>query len=824
MLYAGVALFIALAGFTARAIWIAWHERSGEARAEALFDLVGQRMPPRPTEAPGAMAWLQRELERYARHLDDERARLYRQFATASDGVPPALEGLRDAIRSATVDPAAGVRVRWLGEPRSDGAASLRSQRLLVFDGRTYVVTRRRTLEPQAALESGDDSDRVVRWATVLLSVASSTIDRQLISRPLPALPGHRSPHPVRLYVVSEDGTLISAPWERPTDVGGSSGFGDFSTPEISSSSAAERELRLLSARPGLPTFAPEEFFFRSGSVDPSSGGQAAGAYSGFYLDLGGRGLVSTITMPLLAPNGQHVVAALDLAFEVDWQRFAASVEPPMSGAAVRVAEGTPASWPAFDAALPREASSALRSATGALASRDRDATTGEQTSPVRHALVDRAGALAAFQVSETTWLLMLFPQTAPAFPVAAVVALAGLLAVLLAGFELNRRRAEGERQRSQQALAEKQNLLNTMQVPLVVVDPNTDAIVSSNRAAETIGIQAGTRFADLVWPDDRARAHYQKMQAAGPQPRRAYGVPVAVRDERGEIQQRYAIVRSVAVTAPIEALAADERHRLGVLFVLEPDADLALLAEDLERDAHRDERRRLAGLLSHGVATLARVLEHCLSQPQTDAETRELTVWLAEYLERRLTVASWLLDHWDASPPLERDSVVDAEQCRVTVARFEAIFRRVREDRELRARLHWDNGTLAGRSPDNRVLETRLDWPEAVEIICPVRGGFGLFLSEVLANAVRHGLPGTVPSVTIGADRVRKEVVFRVENECPAAVVQPRGEAYGGMAILNRLGRLFEWRDMSFAFAERTFVAEWRAPATERGAAGQAD
>ena len=86
------ALFVALAAFTARAIWIAWHERSGEARAEAVFDLVGQRMPPRPTEAPGAMAWLQRELERYARHLDDDRARLYRQFATASDGVPAPLE------------------------------------------------------------------------------------------------------------------------------------------------------------------------------------------------------------------------------------------------------------------------------------------------------------------------------------------------------------------------------------------------------------------------------------------------------------------------------------------------------------------------------------------------------------------------------------------------------------------------------------------------------------------------------------------------------------------------------------------------------------
>ncbi len=815
MLYAGVALFVALSAFTARAIWIAWHQRSGEARAEALFDLVGQRMPPRPTEAPGAMAWLQRELERYARHLDDAHARLYRQFATASEGVPAPLERARDAMRDVVVDPGAAQRVRGVAARGQTDPASLRQQHFVVLDGRTYVVTRRRALESAPATER-EASESTIRWAAVLLAEASAKVDRELSAQPLPAVPGDRSPHPVRLYVVAEDGTLISAPWTN-----GDAGTGA-NRPD-GESSAAERELALLSARPGLPTFAPEEFFFRG---DPlrNPRGQAAGAYSGFYLDLGGRGLVSTITQPLNAPNGQHVVAALDLAFVIDWQRFAASVDAPISGAAVRIADTTPASWTAFAAALAPETSAALRRATSELASRDRERTTDDNTSPVRHGLVERAGAVAAFQVSEATWLLMLFPQTAPAFPVAAVVALAGLLALLLAGFELNRRRAENERQTSQLALAEKQNLLNTMQVPLVVVDPNTDAIVSANRAAETIGIRAGSRFADLVWPDDRARAHYQKMQAAGPQPRRAYGVPVSVRDEHGAVQQRYAIVRSVAVTAPIEALAADERHRLGVLFVLEPDADLALLAEDLERDAHRDERRRLAGLLSHGVATLARVLEHCLSRPEPDPATRELTRWLAEYLERRLAVASWLLDHWDASAPLDRDSVVDAEQCRVTLARFEAVFKHVRDDRELRARLHWDNGTLAAWSPDGRVLDVSIDWPDAFEIVCPVRGGFGLFLNEVLANAVRHGRPGTVPKMTIRGDRVRKEIAFRVENDTTGPVGEPRGDAYGGMSILRRLGALSEWREMRFEGSGDTFVAEWRAPASERGAAGQAD
>src|SRR6185503_12883402 len=195
-----------------------------------------------------------------------------------------------------------------------------------------------------------------------------------------------------------------------------------------------------------------------------------------------------------------------------------------------------------------------------------------------RHSLVGNAGALAAFQVADRTWLVMWFPKTAPAFPVAAVVLLAGLVAVLFAGFEFNRRRAEDERQKAERALAEKQNLLNTMQVPLVVVDPNSDEIVSSNRAAATIGIRAGSRFEDLVTAEPRARAHYEKMQVASPEPRRAYGMPVSVVDEHGQRTERYALVRSVAVTAPIAALSANERHRLGVLFLLEPEADLALL------------------------------------------------------------------------------------------------------------------------------------------------------------------------------------------------------------------------------------------------------
>jgi hypothetical protein len=280
--------------------------------------------------------------------------------------------------------------------------------------------------------------------------------------------------------------------------------------------------------------------------------------------------------------------------------------------------------------------------------------------------------------------------------------------------------------------------------------------------------------------------------------------------------------VRSVAVTAPIEALAADERHRLGVLFLLDPDADLALLTEDLASAAHRDERQRLSGLLSHGVDTLARVLEHVLADREASPEQHAFASWLAEYLERRLTVTGWLLDHWDDTPPLPKTSVVTVDQARETLHRLTAVLALVRDDRDLRARLHWDNGTLS-MPPANSVLAADVDWPDEFEFACPVRGGFGMFLGEAVANAVRHGTPGTTPRVSLTCDRIRKELVCVVENSTIGGA-RLDGEAYGGVQILRALARLFEWRDLAFDADEGHVRASWRVSLSERPPAGQAD
>src|SRR5678816_4206378 len=67
VLYAGVVVFDGLAAFTARSIWIAWQERSGDARAAAVFDLVAERAGVRPTAAPGAVARRRLALARFGR-------------------------------------------------------------------------------------------------------------------------------------------------------------------------------------------------------------------------------------------------------------------------------------------------------------------------------------------------------------------------------------------------------------------------------------------------------------------------------------------------------------------------------------------------------------------------------------------------------------------------------------------------------------------------------------------------------------------------------------------------------------------------------------
>lgn len=828
LLLLGVFLFAILVALAAMSIRQEWQQRIGQSRADVIFQLVQGKTPARPLETPGASAWLNFELRRYRERIaDPAKARLYGEVAEWQDtrSVPPFFLPLRQLLARPVRPAEIGVRPILVSpDPLRDPPkpSSLRAQSFLELDRHWFAMTRR------AALESGDltdtnPSNRFLNLTTPHLLDLSVALPAVLAGQPLPALPGSQPPRVVRLYALSEDGTLVSLPVTP--------GLFDPQASRL----AALNEGRGFRNSPERPTFVSNEFYFR---FDYGAPAEDQTFYSGLYLDLGGQGLVATITVPLRdaearAGAGERGLVGADLTFDIDWEAFARGIEPPMTAGVVHLAAAPAPDHPWADllGAMPKRPAT-LRNAVSGLAAQPVGASRAESTPYLLHGVVDGQGAVSAFQVSATTWLVVLFPKTRSPLPLLPVLLSAVMLVALLAGFELNRRRAERAQEKAEGALAEKQNLLNTMQVPLMVVDPNTDEVVFGNQAAENLGVRPGTRFGDRVSPDPRARAHYERMQVAKPEPRRAYGVPVRVRGEDGSEQERYAIVRSVAVTAPIEALKADERHRLGVLFILEPEVDLTLLTEDLEHDTRQDERRKLAGLLSHGVDALIRVLAHGLRSTTAGAASAsssvEFVAWLAGYIDRRLRTTAWLLDHWDAQPPLPPDSSVEAAQARTTVDRFASVFSLAAGDADLRARLHWDNGVLSERpDPAAPVLTLEMDWPEELWFSCPVRGGFGFFLGEVLINAIRHGRPGSTPAVRIALDRVRRELYFEVENPLPAepgGAARDRSESYGGRRILERLARLFEWRDLTFDHRAATYHVTWRVPASERGDPRRAD
>jgi hypothetical protein len=808
LLYIGVFLFVVLAWIAGHALFREWQGRLGQERSETLFQLVQDKTPPRPTETPGVSAWLHLALKRYGRTLSDpEKARLYGEIVDWQDrrSVPPSFAGLRDLLATpAALETTAAPRLVPLsgvsggtGVDEPGGALQFRAQRFAELDGRWLVVTRRKALDQGGA--TGESSDRfLARIGPHLLRLAGR-LGPALAARPLPAAPGPQPPRIVRLYGLSEDGTLVSFPLAELN--------GDPSARKRAAL-AEGREFRKL---PQLPNFVSNEFFFQ---FDFSSPARQV-YYSGLYLDLGGQGVVATITVPFVDPaSGLAGVLGTDIAFDMDWPTFARQLERPMVAEVVRLGplpEDHWRPWSDIETALPRDAKPALVRAVAALARRER--REGLFVAPwyVQEGVVEGQGAVAALQAAADTWLVVLFPRTPANFPALPLVML-GLLAVLLiGGFELYRRRAEQAQDKAERELAEKQNLLSTMQVPLLVVDPNSDAVVFGNEAARRLGIEAGVRIADLVPDDERARRHYEHMQVAGPDARRAYGLPLRVKGESGELETRYAVIRSVAVTAPIGALHADERHRLGVLFLLEPETDLALLTESLVAGAQGEERRRLAGLLSHGVDTLVRVLTHLLSR----GEHRKIAEWLAGYVDRRVRVTAWVFDHWDAEPPLPPACAIEAGQARETLSALQRVFALAAADPDLRSSLHWDNGALSGSTRE--ALVVHLDWPAEVWFPLPVRGGFGLFLEEVLVNAIRHGRPGTTPRLTVSYDPGRAELLFEAENEVAEQDRPLQGEAYGGRRILERLARLFGWEGLTFERTDGTFRAAWQVPVSER-------
>src|SRR5436305_1708341 len=153
LLFLGVFLFAVLVALAAMSIRQEWQQRIGQSRSDVIFQLVQGKTPSRPTETPGASAWLNLELRRYRERIADPvKARLYGEVAEWQDtrSVPPFFALLRQLLASPARPPDTVVRPRLVSpDPMGDppGPFSLRTQSFLELDRHWFAMTRRTALD-----------------------------------------------------------------------------------------------------------------------------------------------------------------------------------------------------------------------------------------------------------------------------------------------------------------------------------------------------------------------------------------------------------------------------------------------------------------------------------------------------------------------------------------------------------------------------------------------------------------------------------------------------------------------------------------------------
>src|SRR5262249_42609044 len=136
----------------------------------------------------------------------------------------------------------------------SPNPSALRVQSFVEIDRQWLVMTRRTALDSGDLADLSNPSNRFLGLTAPHLLDLAAALPTVRAGQPLPAVPGSRPPRVVRLYALSEDGTLVSLPVLPVTT-------GPFDP-------AASRQAALIEGRgfrdsPERPTFVSNEFYFR---------------------------------------------------------------------------------------------------------------------------------------------------------------------------------------------------------------------------------------------------------------------------------------------------------------------------------------------------------------------------------------------------------------------------------------------------------------------------------------------------------------------------------------------------------------------------------
>ncbi|MFV8754652.1 hypothetical protein ACNOYE_29245 [Nannocystaceae bacterium ST9] len=786
-------VYYLLAGLIAFAgtFWIAfeWQAQLDGGRTRTLATSHTRRM----VEYPGVEAWLVGLLESAGAQLPYAERQTYdalRLESTDLATMPEAAQRLAERLQA----PAPLARATTLSSVAPAQATRLEYMRTVqhVHVGdRTLVLTRRRSLSERGPIEP--EIERAAAHLIALAEAHTPSSDSSFADSPLI----RSGPQLARFYAVFEDGSVLIMP------VAGSS-----DDPLAEQTAQAWR-------RPLDPSLA-------SLSVFPQFDfGRALAQqvhYTGLYPDVTGLGFVATVSVPVhYSDRAMKMFVAADLTVAIALDRLIAGADKHLQLQIADVVEETATPtwkpWTTLATSLASEAPLELREDV-------REQTLLEDAIERRPLVWAETahGVLFAQQIQRDKWLVGLArTPSVPWLPLVFVpLSLLGLVVVV----ERRGARAEHERELAERHARQHDQALELLQLPLVVVDPNDDAIVHANAVAEReFGLVPGRVVHEhLVAGDPRSQKHYHDHQVLAGGRRRAYGVRLRPEAEG----HRFALIRSISLTHALPEFHAVANHRLGVICPLEGDADLAPLLADALDAARQDERNKLATIIDHGVDVLARVLAARLCSP--DEVDREFRRWLADYLFGRLHVTQWILDHWGGPECRDVDCILGPEHLRAALTRYREVFARVGDDPLLRAQLRWNNGTLASPS-DEPAMKIWIDWPDEYRLTTPGEGIFGYFLGEVLINAIKHGAPGVPIEIDVDVDRARRELCVRVRNLLlgPADEHAREAKAYGGSAILTELARVCGWQ-LARTRERDTFELRWLCPVTVQRPAGLID
>ena len=236
LLYLGIALFLALLAVSVKFLREDWAERVEGGRALAFYELVHGYIPNRPTDTPGARAWLHWELEQYLGQTQPGTGHFLTQRQDYR-AIPKELEPLARLIRQPEqAHDLPQPEAVTLGEAQADQHLQFRQQSYLHHGDNHFVVTRRRAIAENTT-DLSNPSNRFLARTVAHLGQLKTLLDQQPVNPDFSV---------ARLYTLCEDSMLTTLPLSnRKQDP-----------------ATVRREGVELRKMPKLPNFVSNEFFF----------------------------------------------------------------------------------------------------------------------------------------------------------------------------------------------------------------------------------------------------------------------------------------------------------------------------------------------------------------------------------------------------------------------------------------------------------------------------------------------------------------------------------------------------------------------------------